>query len=116
MQKELSMNNNQNESPFGNPRFIFSIIIVFIALWGWQYYVSKKYPPQSPKVVAAQIQATTAAGKASPEAAAQTEVSAAVKGDAQLVQTNPNQIEKSYSYEDENVKWEISSRGMAFQN
>lgn len=112
------MNNNQNESPFGNPRFIFSIIVVFIALWGWQYYVNKKYPPQDPKVVAAaqaQAAATTPAtttDSANPTA----EISAAPKGDAQLVQANPNQIEKTYTYEDENVKWEISSRGMAFQN
>jgi len=36
--------NNQNESPFGNPRFIVSKIAVFIFLWGWQYYVNKEYP------------------------------------------------------------------------
>jgi YidC/Oxa1 family membrane protein insertase len=117
MQKELYMNNNQNESPFGNPRFIFSIIIVFIALWGWQYYVNKKYPPQDPKAIAAQAHASaTAASATSAEVVSQVDSAAAVKSDAQLVQTNPNQIEKTYYYEDENVKWEISSKGMAFQN
>jgi hypothetical protein len=101
MQKELYMNNNQNESPFGNPRFIFSIIIVFIALWGWQYYVNKKYPPQDPKTISAQAQASAAAASAtSAEVVSQVDLAAAVKSDAQLVQTNPNQIEKTYYYED----------------
>jgi YidC/Oxa1 family membrane protein insertase len=117
MQKELYMN-NQNESPFGNPRFIFSIIIVFIALWGWQYYVNKKYPPQDPKVVAAtqaQAAATATVNTETTNPTADTNTTSP-KGDAQLVQSNPNQVEKTYAYEDENVKWEISSKGMAFHN
>jgi YidC/Oxa1 family membrane protein insertase len=102
--------NNQNESPFSNPRFILSIVLVFIFLWAWQYYVNKKYPPQLAKVPVA-AQSTTAPGANS---------TAATEGKS----VEPNQIvagaqeheEKSFQYEDENVKWEISSKGMGFAN
>jgi YidC/Oxa1 family membrane protein insertase len=119
------MNPQQNESPFGNPRFIFSIIIVFILLWGWQYYVNKKYPPQ----LATNIQSPALAenSAATKDAGLSKNVSGGTStsgqgtnnktGDANLVQPNIDEhIEKTFSYEDENVKWEITSRGMAFQN
>lgn len=35
---------NENESPFGNPRFLAAIAITFLSLWGWQYYMNLKYP------------------------------------------------------------------------
>lgn len=37
---------SENESPFGNPRFLAALAITFLSLWGWQYYMNQKYPPQ----------------------------------------------------------------------
>ncbi len=37
---------NETESPFGNPRFLAALAITFLSLWGWQYYMNQKYPPQ----------------------------------------------------------------------
>ena len=102
--------NSQNESPFGNPRFIFSIIIVFVFLWGWQYWVNKKYP--SPTQAQKVEQVATQSPKATDSAAAV----AKSPEPNQLVADSANVQEKSFSYEDENVKWELSSKGMSFSN
>lgn len=101
--------NNQNESPFSNPRFILSIILVFVFLWAWQYYVNKKYPPQLNKP-AVTTQATAPATGAASEAAVK-----AIEP-SQLISNDATVQEKSFQYEDENVKWEISSKGMSFGN
>lgn len=100
--------NDQNPSPFGNPRFVFSIILVFLFLWGWQYYVGKKYPPVVAKPVAAAVQG------ANSEVGSQ---SGAMVGSpaSGTTLTNPfsaSAQEKSFSYEDDQIKWQISSIGM----
>jgi YidC/Oxa1 family membrane protein insertase len=106
--------NNQNESPFSNPRFILSIILVFIFLWAWQYYVNQKYPPQLAKApVAAQTQTNTQTS-ASPNAT--TNEGAKSVEPNQLITGSTATQEKSFQYEDDNVKWEISSKGMSFGN
>ncbi|MGZ3690330.1 MAG: membrane protein insertase YidC, partial [Pseudobdellovibrio sp.] len=102
--------NNQNESPFGNPRFILSIIVVFVFLWGWQYYVNKKYPPQLARPAASSPVAANGATQAG-----ETTAGKAVEN-GQIVQDASAPTEKSFQYEDENVKWEISSKGMSFSN
>ncbi len=102
--------NNQNESPFGNPRFIFAIIAVFLFLWGWQYFVNKNYPPVVKKDQV--IEQSTANGPT-------TASSSGSKPNQQLdspdskVATAAMPAEQTYQYEDENVKWKISSKGTA---
>ena len=102
--------NNQNESPFSSPRFILSIIVVFVFLWGWQYYVNKKYPPQ---VVRPATTAPVAAGGTAQ--AGEAGAGKAVEN-GQIVASADTTAEKSFQYEDENVKWEISSKGMSFSH
>ncbi|MBY0451881.1 MAG: membrane protein insertase YidC [Bdellovibrionaceae bacterium] len=105
--------NNQNESPFGNPRFIGSIILVFLFLWGWQYYVNKTYPPAVKKNQV--IEQKTANG---PTGGTSTGTVPNAPLDAPDAKTalNPAPAEQTYQYEDENVKWEISSKGTALVN
>lgn len=101
--------NEQNESPFGNPRFLTAIILVFLFLWGWQYYVSKKYPPAPVNVVA--NPESPAATSQAPEKTPTTPT----QNTAALVENNKNTVsseEKTFVYEDEKVKWSISSYGM----
>ena len=100
---------DKNQSPFGNPRFIFSIILVFLFLWGWQYYVNKKYPPvlAKPPVQAVGSSALgTLADGGSPKAA--------TSSIEQKEVTNTE--EKLFSYEDEKIKWQLSSYGMGFSS
>jgi YidC/Oxa1 family membrane protein insertase len=107
--------NNRTESPFGNPRFIFSIILVFIFLWGWQYYVNKTYPPQTAKPV---VVANSSQGLVQPISPNSNVLSGGEKTveTGKIAASTTTQPEKTFQYEDENVKWDISSKGMAFSN
>ncbi len=107
--------NNQNESPFGNPRFLISIVVVFLFLWGWQYYVSKNYAT-TPATVSAQstdsaqhIQKSKKnddTPKTFPnESATSAEIKAATTAE-----------EKTFIYEDAEVKWQLSSNGMGLSS
>ncbi|AGH96836.1 membrane protein insertase YidC [Pseudobdellovibrio exovorus] len=114
--------NNQNESPFGNPKFIASIIVVFLMLWGWQYYMNKTYPPAPAKPAATEVAGSTANGSANGTVSAEvgTGASAATigsNGTANLAQqAAETATEKTFSYEDENVKWSLSSFGMGLNS
>lgn len=98
--------NNQNESPFGNPRFIISIIAVFLFLWGWQYYVNLKYPQPLAKA--------PAINQAAPIAPAASVVQPVLQKTG--IAVSPELSEKTFSYEDEQVKWTLSSVGMGFNS
>ena len=97
--------NNQQESPFNNPKFVVSIITVFLFLWGWQYYVNKKYPPIKFNKVNAETKVENNQSNL---------VSApSNKADNTITNINPtDNIEKIYTYEDDKIKWAISSYGM----
>lgn len=103
--------NSQNESPFSNPKFIVSIVVVFLFLWGWQYYIGKTYPPASK---AAPTAAAPAVGSTQTETpapgAAPADVNQLVQGAAVPVE------EKTFTYEDDKIKWVLSSYGMGFSS
>ena len=102
---------NQNESPFGNPRFIISIIAVFLFLWGWQYYVNLKYPQPLVKITAAKP-AIESADKGAATAAGATSAARV----SALPKSANNVEEQLFSFEDQNVKWTLSSRGMGLSS
>ncbi len=101
------MNNTQKESPFNNPRFLLVLAITFLALWGWQYYINKKYPPPPPAAVQAQQQA-----QQSP--ADQLRPAAAAPATAQI--SNQAFPVKQFDYADENVSFTITTAGFGFTN
>ncbi|MES2802409.1 MAG: YidC/Oxa1 family insertase periplasmic-domain containing protein [Bdellovibrionota bacterium] len=106
------MSNNQSESPFGNPKFLMAIAVTFFGLWGWQFYLSKKYPP---KPVTEQV-ATTASGTTSTAAAATTTAAAGTSATLNAATTLATVEEKTFPYEDDTVKFEVSSRGLGIKN
>lgn len=102
--------NNQNESPFSNPRFLSALILVFIFLWGWQYYVSKNYasvPVVVPKTEVSEKQPS----ESKPINAVNDQVGVAVKNDLKPAET----VEKNFNYEDEDIKWTLTSKGMGLK-
>ncbi|MBC7742746.1 MAG: membrane protein insertase YidC [Bdellovibrionaceae bacterium] len=103
--------NNHNESPFGNPRFLISIVAVFLFLWGWQYYISKNYA--QPGVVSTQS-TDSAQNVQKSKKAEETPKTFKQEGTNQATPSNRPlpADEKTFTYEDENVKWQISSNGM----
>ena len=101
--------NKQNESPFGNPRFIFAIIAVFLFLWAWQYYVNKAFPPVVKKD---QVIEQNAANGSTTALTTGTQPNASLNTPDVKVALAAAPAEQTYQYEDENVKWQISSNGM----
>ena len=105
---------NKQESPFGNPRFLMALALTFFGLWGWQYYLSKKSPPAAPM---AQTAATTASGTAT-VSPAEAQMNPSVSGTTATAGTIAPAVdlEKTFSYEDETVKFDVSSRGLGIKN
>ncbi|MFN3455198.1 MAG: membrane protein insertase YidC [Pseudobdellovibrio sp.] len=103
------MNENKNETPFGNPRFLAVMAITFFALWGWQYYLGKKYPtPQTTEATAVNNSTTTSATAVATASVVNTP---SVSSSLQAI----TQEEKIFAYEDETVKYEITSKGMGIK-
>jgi YidC/Oxa1 family membrane protein insertase len=99
--------NEQNPSPFANPRFVFSIILVFVFLWGWQYYLNTKYPQPVGKPTVSDVKgAATPATK--PLNAGDSQLQPGEKIQPQAASAE----EKFFSYEDSQIKWQVSSHGM----
>ena len=114
------MNNNQNESPFSNPRFIVSIIVVFLFLWGWQYYVNKAYPPvKAPTTQSKNQQNTDSAATnavAGVENLQQSIPQTSGAENQEALKPQANLPETVLSYEDDQIKWQLSSKGMSLSN
>ncbi|MBC7421080.1 MAG: YidC/Oxa1 family insertase periplasmic-domain containing protein [Bdellovibrio sp.] len=108
--------NNQNESPFGNPRFLISIVVVFLFLWGWQYYVNKNYATTPATEVSTQstesAQNIQKSKKNDSTPKGFPQQSAPETAELKISTTE----EKNFSYEDENVKWQLSSSGMGLSS
>lgn len=100
--------NPQNQTPFGNPRFLMALAITFFGLWGWQYYLSKKYP-QAP--VATQNNAV-----ASATAVTAATVTSPTASQTLATEAPATAAEKILDYEDENVKFQVSSKGLGLKN
>ncbi|AZZ38239.1 membrane protein insertase [Bdellovibrio sp. qaytius] len=102
------MSNNQSESPFGNPKFLMAIAVTFFGLWGWQFYLGKKYPARP----ATEQTATATTGAT----AAPSEVTAATPGAASTIAAATTEAEQTLPYEDDNVKFEVSSKGLGIKD
>lgn len=107
--------NEQNDSPFSNPKFLTSIIVVFVFLWGWQYFITKKYPQATTtNIISTSNSSNTNSNTI--ESTAKVENTNVIK-DASIQEVNGTQntnqyTEKTFSYEDDKVKWSLSSSGM----
>lgn len=93
--------NKETESPFGNPRFLAALAITFLSLWGWQYYMNQKYPPQ--KIKTAEVAAPVATTEA------QEKTTQAAQPAAQ-----PTAAAAQIAYENEHVSFSVSSSGLGF--
>lgn len=112
------MNNNQNESPFGQPRTLAILLVVFLALFGWQYYLDKKYPRAQPvsetPVASAQEQSAAVTATVNQDATSgKTEKETAKNLSADVLSEAPKTEEK-FSFENDKVAFEISSVGFGF--
>ncbi len=114
------MNNSQNDSPFGQPRTLVILLAVFLGLFGWQYYLDKKYPRVNP---AQSVQQETTPAQQQ-NAAATTEVNQGSTGGklekvteqrpvGTIAEASPK-VDQKFNFENEKVAYEISSVGFGF--
>lgn len=107
------MSNNQGESPFGNPKFLMAIAFTFFGLWGWQFYLSKKYPQKPVTEQTAISGATTVSATTS---VAGTQTTPGTSSTVAATTAAAVEEEKTFLYEDDTVKFEVSSRGLGIKN
>lgn len=112
-----NMDPNQNQNPLGNSRLLIGIVLIFGFMWAWQTYLSKKYPPAvkppvsaSPGVAGGEPAPGTPVPPGEPAAA----LVPASKG-TDSKSTPSLQPEKLFEYEDEKVRFVLSSHGMGFK-
>jgi YidC/Oxa1 family membrane protein insertase len=103
----------ENESPFSNPKFLLVLAITFLSLWGWQYYLNKKYPPAA-AVITSSAPTAPAAGAISGSTSPTDSSGGSLKSAETLkAEAKPLTVQK-FDYADENVKFTVSSLGFSF--
>lgn len=107
---------DQNNSPF-NSRFLIAMMVFAAFYFGWNFYLQKKYPSygKKPEVVAAANNAAVEGQPGSsgtPIQKAVPEVSGASVDSPSV----PKQEEKLIPYSNENIAFNISSRGLGIKD
>jgi YidC/Oxa1 family membrane protein insertase len=103
----------QNKSSFFDPKTIFAVVLVAAVWFGWQTYLSKKYPDYNkPKKAVSTETATTPAAATSATATTET-VAPGASVDAK---TTTTVSEKEFQFQDKNISFTISNHGMGLKN
>ncbi len=104
---------NSHETSFFDPKTILAILITVGVIFGWQTYLSKKYPPSNNiEAESKQTEATanTKAVETKPDTKSKLEKEAASAA------TTKNSTETLADYSSENINFKISSYGMGIKN
>lgn len=120
-----NLNPNQNQNPLGDKRLILGIVLIFGFMWAWQTYLAKKYPQPVKAPVSTATPGTGVAGDeraagaktvdGKPASADPALTGPALKGgDAKSAVATP-QPEKLFEYEDEKIRFVLSSHGMGLK-
>lgn len=105
------MQQDQNKS-FFDPKTILALVMVAAVWFGWQTYLTKKYPnynkrPQQTDTTAANAEKSTAQG-------GQTTTPAAASVETKSTPTQT--AEKEFQYTDANISFTITNHGMGLKN
>lgn len=99
----------ENESPFGNPRFLAALAITFVSLWGWQYYMNQKYPTQ--KIKAAEVAAGPDTATSSVNKTTENTTTTTASALSQAAVTT-----QKFDYSSEKTEFSVSSNGMGLRS
>ncbi|HEY8269961.1 MAG TPA: membrane protein insertase, partial [Pseudobdellovibrionaceae bacterium] len=100
----------QNKGSFFDPKTILAVVLVGAVWFGWQSYLTKKYP-QYNKVKTVETTPTMSTPGVT------TTPGENVSSTVETKRTPTPQIpEKEYQYHDQNITFTISSRGMGLKN
>lgn len=108
---------NDNNRMF-EPRTIIALAIAFAGIFGWQYYLNKKYPqPVATATASTPTEASALTGSQAQQELKKESAPTVSKSEAnaELKQTNVKE-EKFFEVKTENYTLAISSHGMGFKN
>lgn len=104
----------QNKGSFFDPKTIIALVLVGAVWFGWQTYLTKKYPNYNkPQATAAK---TTETATAAAPAATGTDTPAAAPTTVETKSTPTGVAEKSFDFKDENISFTITNHGMGLKN
>lgn len=109
--------NEQRQGNFSDPKTIMAIILVGIVFFGWQNYLSKKYPDyQKPKTEqAAPVAPATGTDAEAPGSASAVDPAKPVET-AKVTTPAATKAETTLHYENLILAFDVSSRGMGLKN
>jgi YidC/Oxa1 family membrane protein insertase len=103
-----------NNSSFFDPKTITAVILVGIVWFGWQSYLTKKYPQHNkPAVTSTETAGGTVVPSTTPGAVGSPDTTASGGGDAKAI---PSVAAKELNFQDEHVSFTITSHGMGLKN
>jgi len=119
--KEINLSTNNETPNFFDARTIMAIILVAGTFMGWQYYMQAKYPDAFKKKAAATAEGKAAqqdpavANKESPGVTNPPEA-ASIKNEATASEPTTTLPESLTPFENDNLAFQISSKGMGLKN
>lgn len=104
----MNLAHNKNDN-FFDPRTLLAIVLVFASIFGWQYYLSKKYPaPQTVEQTEKSIEKNLET--------IPTHSETAVPLQAKQGEITPVGQEQIIAFQSEPFSFEVTSRGMGLKN
>ncbi|RYZ88305.1 MAG: membrane protein insertase YidC [Proteobacteria bacterium] len=106
---------DQNKGSFFDPKTIIAVVLVGVIWYGWQTYLHKKYPNYNkPKEVVSTSQGGQVPTNSAthPETTTTTTTTTSVDGKPSI----PADVAKEIKFEDQNVSFTLTSRGMGLKN
>jgi len=102
----------QNKGSFFDPKTILAVVLVGVVWFGWQKYLTTKYPNYNKGVQKTTTTETTAT-------TVKTETGAATSGQTVETKSTPTAqaaVEKAFDYKDANISFTITNHGMGLKN
>lgn len=114
------MSNSNEPQSFFDSRTIMAVAIIAAVFMGWQYYMQKKYPQAFTKKDAVVTKTDEAGNKVAPAPGTPASDAALAKGTAHThapeVSAQTSREEKLIHFENDDLAFDISSRGMGLKN
>lgn len=102
-----------DSNPFADKKTIIGVVVIAIFMMGWQYFMSKKYPPATkaiPVTANPTVPATANSGTTMVPGATKPADGAAQKASDAVVLP-----ETLYTYEDERIRFTVTNRGFGLK-
>lgn len=103
---------DQNRNSFFDPKTIFAVVLVALVWFGWQTYLTKKYPDYNKPVK----KATTTTPSSTPGTSATPTAAEGAGNSLEAKSTPPLVPEREFQFQDKNISFTISNHGMGLKN